>query len=465
VGPIGHNRPALGPPDEPDSLTQSLAAVVMAAGLGTRMKSERPKHLHPLLGRPLVLWAVDAALATEPDRLVVVCSPGAEEELAAVLPENAELAVQPEPRGTGDAVAAARTALEGFDGDVLVVPGDAPLFTPDVLRGLVAAHGKSRPALTLLSVELARPLPYGRIVRDESGQPQRIVEERDASEEELAIREVNASIYVFRAADLWRALEGLGSDNAQGELYLTDTFAALVDAGLPVAVVPSPDAASTEGVNTRVDLAHAADVLRRRILEEHMLAGVTVVDPATTWIEAGAVLEADAVIHPFTVLRGRTSVGAGAEVGPHVVAVDAEIGPSCAVGPFTYLRPGTILAAGAKAGAFVEVKNSRVGEGSKVPHLSYIGDAEIGKDSNIGAGAITANYRSERFDEKQRTVIGDDVHTGSQNVFVPPVKIGDHAWTGAGSTITDDVPDGALAIARARQVNKEGYDGERKRDD
>jgi bifunctional UDP-N-acetylglucosamine pyrophosphorylase/glucosamine-1-phosphate N-acetyltransferase len=192
---------------------------------------------------------------------------------------------------------------------------------------------------------------------------------------------------------------------------------------------------------------------------------VTVVDPATTWIEPAATLEPDSVVHPFTVLRGRTSVGTGAEVGPHVVAVDAEIGPRCAVGPFTYLRPGTVLAADAKAGTFVEVKNARVGEGSKVPHLSYIGDADIGRDTNIGAGAITANYRSERYDAKQRTVIGDDVHTGSQNVFVPPVRIGDHAWTGAGSTITDDVPDGALAIARARQVNKEGYDGERKRND
>jgi bifunctional UDP-N-acetylglucosamine pyrophosphorylase/glucosamine-1-phosphate N-acetyltransferase len=437
----------------------------MAAGLGTRMKSGRPKHLHPLLGRPLVLWAVDAARGLEPDRLVVVCSPDAEAELREILPAEAETAVQAEPRGTGDAVAAARGALEGFDGDVLVLPGDAPLFTSEALGELVAAHRSSRPALTLLSVELERPLPYGRIVRDESGGLVRIVEERDASPEELAIRELNASVYAFRAGALWPALDGLSTGNAQGELYLTDAVAALVAPGERVEVLRASDPATTEGVNTRVDLARAADLLRQRILEAHMLAGVTVVDPATTWIEPAATLEPDSVVHPFTVLRGRTSVGTGAEVGPHVVAVDAEIGPRCAVGPFTYLRPGTVLAADAKAGTFVEVKNARVGEGSKVPHLSYIGDADIGRDTNIGAGAITANYRSERYDAKQRTVIGDDVHTGSQNVFVPPVRIGDHAWTGAGSTITDDVPDGALAIARARQVNKEGYDGERKRND
>jgi bifunctional UDP-N-acetylglucosamine pyrophosphorylase/glucosamine-1-phosphate N-acetyltransferase len=429
------------------------------------MKSERPKHLHPLLGRPLVRWAVEAALGAKPDRLVVVCSPEAKHELAEVLPADAELAVQPEPRGTGDAVAAARPALEGFDGDVLVVPGDAPLFTGEILAELVEGHRQARPALTLMSVEALRPLPYGRIVRDGEGEVARIVEERDATEEELAIRELNASVYAFRADALWSALEGLGSDNAQGELYLTDTVERLVRAGETVEVVPTTDPEATEGVNTRVDLARAAGILRGRILDSHMLAGVSVVDPATTWIDPDSTLEPDAVVHPFTVLRGRTAVGAGAEVGPHVVAVDAEIGAGCVVGPFAYLRPGTVLAAGAKAGTFVEVKNSRVGEGSKVPHLSYIGDAEIGKDTNIGAGAITANYRSERYDEKQRTVIGDDVHTGSQNVFVPPVRIGDHAWTAAGSTITDDVPDGALAIARAQQINKEGYDSERRRDD
>ena len=220
-----------------------------------------------------------------------------------------------------------------------------------------------------------------------------------------------------------------------------------------------------EGVNTRADLALVASLLRKRILTAHMLAGVTVVDPETTWIEADVEIDPDAVIQPFTVLRGRTVVRGEAEIGPHVVAIDAEIGQGATVGPFCYLRPGSVLAAGAKAGTFVEIKNAQIGERSKVPHLSYIGDAQIGEDTNIGAGAITANYREERFDEKQRTVIGSNVHTGSQNVFVPPVEIGDDAWTGAGSAITEDVPKGALAIARARQVNKEGYDDARQRND
>ncbi|HEY7197779.1 MAG TPA: bifunctional UDP-N-acetylglucosamine diphosphorylase/glucosamine-1-phosphate N-acetyltransferase GlmU [Gaiellaceae bacterium] len=446
-------------------MTQPLAAVVMAAGLGTRMKSRRPKHLHPLLGRPLVLWTVEAARGAGPERIVVVCSPGAEEELESILPDGVEIAIQAEPRGTGDAVAAARQALEGFEGDVLVLPGDAALATPEALDLLAAEHRRGGAALTLLSIEPDHHLPYGRIVRGSNGNLERIVEERDATEAELAIRELNSSFYLFRAGDLWRGLEGLEPDNDQGELYLTDTVARLVSEGAVVSAVVCPDPEVAEGVNTRVDLARVAAILRGRILERHMLAGATVVDPATTWVEAGVELEPDSVVHPFTVLRGNTTVREGAEVGPHVVAVDSEIGAGALVGPFAYLRPGTVLAPRSKLGTFVEAKNSTIGEGSKVPHLSYIGDAEIGRDTNIGAGAITANYRSERFDTKQRTVIGDDVHTGSQNVFVPPVRIGDHAWTGAGSVITEDVPDGALAIARARQVNKEDYDGERKRDD
>ena len=264
-------------------------------------------------------------------------------------------------------------------------------------------------------------------------------------------------MYVFSARDLWWALERVDAENAQGELYLTDTIGNLVADGRRVAVETIFDVDAVQGVNTRVELARVAAVLRDRILAEHMLAGVSVVDPATTWIEADVRIDADAVIHPFTVLLGRTTVGAEAEVGPHAVVRDAEIHARATVGPFCYLRPETILMEGAKAGTFVEVKNATIGERAKVPHLSYIGDAEIGEDSNIGAGAITANYRAERYDEKQRTVIGRNVHTGSDNVFVPPVEIGDDAWIGAGSTITEDVPPGALAIARARQVNKEDY--------
>jgi bifunctional UDP-N-acetylglucosamine pyrophosphorylase/glucosamine-1-phosphate N-acetyltransferase len=436
----------------------------MAAGLGTRMKSATPKHLHPLLGRPLVAWALAAARAVEPSPLILVSSPESVAELASAFPD-VEVAVQEEPRGTGDAVAAARQALEGFEGDILVLAGDSPLLTPESIDQLVAQHRREEAAVTLLSIEPEGHRPYGRIVRGENGELAAIVEERDATPEQLEIRELNASVYVFSAPDLWWALGELGTDNAQGELYLTDTLARLVQEGRRAVVHRSADPDVAEGVNTRVDLALAASLLRKRILTAHMLAGVTVVDPQTTWIEADVVIDPDAVIQPFTVLRGRTAVRSGAEIGPHVVAVDAEIGQGATVGPFCYLRPGSVLAAGVKAGTFVEIKNAQIGERSKVPHLSYIGDADIGEDTNIGAGAITANYREERFEEKQRTVIGSNVHTGSQNVFVPPVEIGDDAWTGAGSAITEDVPKGALAIARARQVNKEGYDDARQRND
>jgi bifunctional UDP-N-acetylglucosamine pyrophosphorylase / glucosamine-1-phosphate N-acetyltransferase len=437
----------------------------MAAGLGTRMKSSRPKHLHPLLGRRLLDWVLEAVRPLDPSPCVVVVSPESKEELGASLPDEFDLAVQEEPRGTGDAIAAARQALEGFEGDLVVLAGDSPLLTPEAINQLVDEHRREDAAVTLLSIEPEGHRPFGRIVRDENGELAAIVEERDATSEQQEIRELNASVYVFSAPDLWQALGELGTDNAQGELYLTDTIARLVEAGKRAVVYRSPDPDVAEGVNTRVDLALAASHLRKRILTAHMLAGVTVVDPETTWVEADVEIDPDVVIHPFTILRGRTVVRREAEIGPHVVAIDAEIGQGSTVGPFCYLRPGSVLGAGAKAGTFVEIKNAQIGERSKVPHLSYIGDAEIGEDTNIGAGAITANYREERFAEKQRTVIGSNVHTGSQNVFVPPVEIGDDAWTGAGSAITEDVPKGALAVARARQVNKEGYDDARQRND
>jgi bifunctional UDP-N-acetylglucosamine pyrophosphorylase/glucosamine-1-phosphate N-acetyltransferase len=309
----------------------------------------------------------------------------------------------------------------------------------------------------VLSFEPREPGVYGRIVRDESGALRAIVEATDASEEELALREVNSSIYVFAAEKLWPALERLRPENAQGELYLTDTVRDLAAAGERVAVHKAEDPAEAEGVNTRVELAEAAAVLRDRINRAHMLAGATIVDPASTWIEPSVELEPDCTIQPFTVLRGSTRVGRGAEVGPQVVAVDAEIGPEALVGPFCYLRPGTVLETGAKAGAFVEIKNSRIGERTKVPHQSYIGDAEIGPDSNIAAGNITVNFPHEPGKPKGRTKIGRNVRTGVHNAFVAPVEIGDDAWIGAGSVITDDVPPESLAVARARQETKEGY--------
>jgi bifunctional UDP-N-acetylglucosamine pyrophosphorylase/glucosamine-1-phosphate N-acetyltransferase len=429
------------------------AAVVLAGGLGTRMRSATPKHFHPLLGRRMVDWVVEAARAVGADPLVVVTSP----EGASAF-DGIEVAVQAEPRGTGDALAAAREALDGVEGDLFVLIGDAPTLSPELLRDLLEAHRREDAAATILSFRPADPRDYGRVIRDENGAVREIVEAGDATPEQLAVDEVNSAIYVFSADRVWPALDRLDTANRQGELYLTDAVRHLVENGERVAAYVAPDPAEAEGVNTRAELAEAAAALRDRINEAHMLAGVTIVDPKTTWIEADVELEPDATIHPFTVLSGRTKVGAGAVVGPHAVAVDAVIGPEAIVGPFCYLRPGTVLEARAKAGTFVEIKNSHIGEGAKVPHLSYIGDADVGEEANIGAGAITANYRPELGPGKFRTTIGRNVHTGSDNVFVAPVTVGDNAWVAAGSVVTKNVPPGALAIARSKQVNKEGFD-------
>jgi bifunctional UDP-N-acetylglucosamine pyrophosphorylase/glucosamine-1-phosphate N-acetyltransferase len=428
-----------------------VAAVVLAGGLGTRMRSETPKHLHTLLGRRLVDWVADAARSLDPDRLVIVTSP----ESAAAF-DGLEVAVQDEPRGTGHAMMASRGSLTAHEGDVVVLAGDTPLLRPETLRDLLETHRSSGAAATILTFTREEPGTYGRIVRGGDGAIESIVEATDLSEAQRAITEVNSSIYVFDSRRLWPALERLDSANAQGELYLTDAIRVLAESGARVSAHEAP-AGDAEGVNTRVELAAAAARLRDRINEAHMLSGVTIVDPATTWIDPSVELEPDATIHPFTVLRGRTRIAAGAEVGPHVVAVDAEIGPRVLVGPFCYLRPGTVLEANAKAGTFVEIKNSRVGARTKVPHLSYIGDAEIGEETNIAAGNITVNFPHEPGKPKSRTTIGDNVRTGVQNAFVAPVEIGEGAWIAAGSVITKDVPPGALAVARARQENKEGY--------
>jgi bifunctional UDP-N-acetylglucosamine pyrophosphorylase / glucosamine-1-phosphate N-acetyltransferase len=423
------------------------------------MRSETPKHLHPLLGRRLADWVVESVRELGPESLVVVTSPDASDAF-----EGVDVAVQQAPRGTGDAAAAARETLEGFEGDVLVVTGDAATITAELLGRLLQTHRDAEAATTVLSFELEEPGAYGRIVRGADGTLQAIVEARDANEKELAIHEVNSSIYVFDARKLWPALERLQPDNAQGELYLTDTVRDLAAAGERVAVHKAEDPAECEGVNTRAELAAAAAVLRDRINHAHMLAGVTIVDPASTWIDPSVELDPDSIVQPFTVLRGSTTVAAGAEVGPHAVAVDSEVGPGALVGPFCYLRPGTVLESGAKAGAFVEVKNSRLGAGVKAPHQSYIGDADIGEGTNIGAGNITANFPHQPGRTKGRTKIGRNVRTGVHNAFVAPVEIGDEAWIGAGSVITKDVPPGSLAVARARQVTKEGYvDEQRKR--
>jgi bifunctional UDP-N-acetylglucosamine pyrophosphorylase / glucosamine-1-phosphate N-acetyltransferase len=428
-----------------------LAAVVMAAGLGTRMKSATPKHLHPLLGRRLVDWVIDAVRPVGADPLVVVLSPAAAGELPDV-----RVAIQERPLGTGDSLRSARADVEGAR-DVLVVSGDHPRVSTQLLQSLVDHHRSAGATATVLSFEPKDPRAYGRIVRASDGRLEAIVEHADANEEQRQLGEVNSSIYVFAAEQLWPALDRIEPVNAQGELYLTDAVRLLVEAGENVMVFRAPDADEVEGVNTRVEFAEAAAFLRARVNREHMLAGVTIVDPETTWIEPEVELAADSTIHPFTILRGRTRVAAGAQVGPHAVVDGAEIGENVMVGPFCYLRPGTKLAAGAKAGTFVEIKNSEIGSGAKVPHLSYIGDAEIGEGTNVAAGNITANFPHEPGQPKGRTKIGRNVRTGIHNGFEAPVEVGDDAWIAGGSYITEDVPPESLAGFPPKQITKEGY--------
>ena len=436
----------------------SLAAVVMAGGLGTRMRSATPKHLHPILGRRMVDWVLEAAKPLGPDPLVVIASPESRDEFG-----DTPVAVQEQALGTGDAVRSARAAVGESAESVLVLSGDTPLLTTQLLEALVAEHEREGAGATVLSFIPGDARSYGRIVRGPDGTVEGIVEAGDATPEQLKIQECNSSIYVFRADLLWPALDRLEPHNVQGELYLTDAVRDLVARGERVVAHVAADPAETEGVNTRVELAAAASTLRDRINSEHMLAGVGIADPGSTWIEPLVTIEADAVILPFTVLRGTTSVATGAEVGSHVVAIDAEIGPGATVGPFCYLRPGTVLGPRAKAGAFVEIKKSTIGQDTKVPHLSYIGDAEIGEGTNIGAGSITANFPHRPGQPKGKTTIGSNVRVAVDTMFVAPVTVGDDAWTAAGTVVTDDVPDNTLAGFPPRQVNKEGRGG--KRDD
>jgi bifunctional UDP-N-acetylglucosamine pyrophosphorylase / glucosamine-1-phosphate N-acetyltransferase len=416
-------------------MADDLAAVVMAGGLGTRMKSATPKHLHPLLGRRMVDWVVRAAQDAGVERVVVVASPD-----SAGSYDGVAVAVQSEPLGTGDAVRCARDSLDGFAGDVLVLNGDVPALTSALVQGLAATHREADAAATVLSFVPDDSRSYGRIVRDDDGRLARIVEAADASADELALREVNSGIYVFSAAKLWPVLERLEAHNAQGELYVTDTLGLLVGAGETVAVHVAPDPFEVEGINTRVELAAAAAHLRDRINDAHMLAGVTIVDPATTWIDAEVEIEPDVTIWPNSVLRGEIRIASGAQIGP-----------------FAYVRPGTVVGENAKIGTFVEVKNSIVGARTKIPHLSYIGDAEIGEDTNIGAGGVTANFKHEPGVPKARTRIGSNVRTGINNVFDAPVDVGDDAWIAPGAVITDDVPPGSLAGFAPRQETKEGW--------
>jgi bifunctional UDP-N-acetylglucosamine pyrophosphorylase / glucosamine-1-phosphate N-acetyltransferase len=442
----------------------------MAAGEGTRMRSSLPKMLHPVCGRPMVAWPILAAREAGAGRVAAIVSPG--HDISSGLPDGVETVVQPESDGTGGAIRAALPLIEEAE-TVVVLSGDHPLISAQDIVALLAAHASSSAAATMLTIELDDPGSYGRVVRGPGGEVERVVEAKaagDADPEQLAIREINAGTYAFAAAPFATALRGLSNDNAQGEYYLTDVFSALREAGHAVAAHPTEDFAVTMGVNNRVELAAVEAEGRRRILERHMQAGVTVVDPGSTWVDADVEIAADARIDPGTSLRGATAIGAGSVVGPlttlidttlgkdvavpHSYLVECEVLEGCNVGPFAYLRPGARLEPGAKAGTFVEVKNSRIGAGAKVPHLAYVGDAEVGAGSNLGAGTITANYDGFR---KHRTVIGAGARIGVDTMLVAPVEVGDAAYTGAGAVIKKDVPEGALAVSENDQRNIEGY--------
>jgi bifunctional UDP-N-acetylglucosamine pyrophosphorylase/glucosamine-1-phosphate N-acetyltransferase len=446
-----------------------LAVVILAAGLGTRMKSELPKVLHRICGRPLLSYVLDAALGVAAERIVAVLGPG-QDDVADLLTEGCERALQAQRRGSGDALRAGMELLATFDGDVMVLVGDAPLVDAAFLQELVAAHRGAQAAATVATATLDDPAHYGRIVRSAQGDVERIVEARDATVDQLSIHEVNAGFYVFTATALRTVLPQLQPVNAQGELYLTDAVHLLLAAGAGVATHAVTDGEVMLAVNTRVDLAAVTAVMRRRLLERLMLAGVTIEDPASTYVDFGVEVGGDSVIRANTHLLGRTSVGVASEIGPDSLLQNVSVGDRArvvsshcydcviaargTVGPFAHIRPGTVLAEGAKAGSFVEIKNSHIGEGSKVPHLSYVGDATVGRATNIGCGNITANY--DGFD-KHATTIGDRVHTGSDTIFVAPVSVGDDAYTAAGSVVTQNVPAGALAVGRARQENMPGY--------
>lgn len=445
------------------------AVIVLAAGEGTRMRSATPKVLHALGGRSMIEHVTSVAAGLDPDHLLVVVG-HAREQVAAALPPGARAVVQEEQLGTGHAVRVALESVAHLEGTVIVLPGDAPLLTAQTLRQLVEAHERAAAATTLLTARVVDPTGYGRVVRDAAGEVIRIVEHKDADAATLAVDEVATSVYAFAAGPLREALDRLGTDNAQGELYLTDVVELHREAGLAVGAQVAGDADETRGVNDRAQLAELARLLRDRTVLAHQRAGVAFLDPQTAWVDVEVLLEPDVTIAQGVQLHGRTVVRRGAVIGPDTTLIDCEvgedasvvrshcsgavIGPAATVGPFTYLRPGAVLGRGAKTGAFVEVKASTIGDGSKVPHLAYVGDATVGARSNIGAGTIVVNYDGRH---KHRTSVGNDVRIGSNNVLVAPVTVHDGAYTAAGSAITEDVPAGALGIGRARQRTIEGW--------
>jgi bifunctional UDP-N-acetylglucosamine pyrophosphorylase / glucosamine-1-phosphate N-acetyltransferase len=440
------------------------------------MRSATPKLLHPLCGRPMIEWPVAAAREAGAGKVVVVDSP--ERPLGARLDGEVAFAIQEQPRGTADAVKAASAHIDP-NAPVVVLNGDHPLISAEALRGLVEAHEREGAAATIATAVLEDPSGYGRVVRAPDGTVERVVETKapgDATELELHIREINTGIFAFDGRALLTALEEVRSDNAQGELYLPDVLPVMRAHERTVLAHELSDLSVAVGINDRAALAEARAIAQRRIHERHMLAGVTIVDPNATVIDADVQIGEDSVVAPFSSLLGTTVVGAACSIGPlttlidarvadraavvHSYAKEAEIGERVSVGPFAYLRPGTVLREGSKAGSFVEIKNSDIGAGTKVPHLSYIGDADIGEGTNLGASTITANYDGYR---KHRTTIGSRVKTSVDTTLIAPVSVGDDAYTAAGSVIDQDIPDGALGIARSRQTNIEGYAERRRR--
>ena len=446
------------------------SAIILAAGAGTRMKSKLPKVAHRIMGEPLVCYVMDAvAEAVELDKLVAVVGHGRE----AVIPlvqDACEVVVQEQQRGTADAVNSCRDAFAGVTGSVVVLSGDCPLITPETIHRLVERREQTGAAVVVLSMVPEDPFGYGRIVRTTAGEFERIIEQKDCSPAQAQIAECNAGFYCFDAEYLFRALEQVSTDNAQGEYYLTDVIEIARHDGRVVEAMVSEDADECLGVNTRVQLAQATKILQRRINERHMLAGVTMTDPDQVWIGPKVRIAQDVELLPQTFLLGTTELGEDTVVGPNsrltdtkvgarcvvdeTVAIEAVLEDDCTCGPRAYLRPAAHLLRGAKAGTHVEIKKSTIGVGSKVPHLSYIGDATLGEGVNIGAGTITCNYDGFK---KWKTTVGDRSFVGSSTMLVAPVNVGDDVTIGAGSVITNDVSDGALALGRGRQVEKPGW--------
>lgn len=446
----------------------SLSAIVLAAGRGTRMKSEKPKVLHEILGKPMVRWAVDSLICAGADKIVSVLGFKAD-EVTPFVTGDTEIVVQKNMAGTGDAVKCARKALEGAKGSVLVTYGDCPLITPNTLVKLVELREEDNLACAILTMELDDPFGYGRIVRDKSGNIIRNVEQKDASPEECLIKECNTGFYCFDAALLFDALDKIDNNNAQGEYYLTDVIEVFTSLGKRVESLKLDDEDEALGVNDRVQLSNATKILQNRINTQHMLNGVTLWSPENTFIGPDVDIAQDVEIYPQVILTGNTKIGAGTVIGANTRFDNVIVGKNCMIdetigfdsvvedgascGPRCYLRPGAHICENAKAGTCVEIKKSVIGKGSKVPHLSYIGDCEIGEGVNLGAGTITCNYDGE---SKNRTKIGNDTFVGSSTMLVAPVELGNHVLVAAGSVITDDVPDDTLAFGRARQTNKVG---------